>query len=64
MKHTASTIQHVIKSQFTNLVEEYIRECEHQDGVGFWDNFTDADEIAEDFRLYVNGKRELALSAA
>lgn len=32
----------------------YINECEHQDGSGYWSNFTTLAEVIEDFELYRN----------
>lgn len=66
MKHTIDALEHPIKQAFLDRVwghlddrlieqyqEEYVLEAEHQDGVGYWDNFTDATEVIEDFKLFV-----------
>jgi hypothetical protein len=34
------------------LVEEYISECEHQDGEAYWQQFESIAEMLEDFDLY------------
>lgn len=32
---------------------EYVNECEHQDGEGYWENFATVNEADEDFLLYM-----------
>ena len=41
-----------IKATGHPRAQEYISECEHQDGYGFWDNFNHFDEVIEDFDRY------------
>jgi hypothetical protein len=66
MKHTIDFHKHPIKQSFLDCVhghlddrlieqyqEEYVLEAEHQDGIGFWDNFADASEVIEDFKRFV-----------
>ena len=33
-------------------VQSYISEAEHQEGNGFWREFTTEDELTDDFELY------------
>jgi hypothetical protein len=33
-------------------VREYVDEAEHQDGEGYWNQFTDPDSLKDDVRLY------------
>lgn len=40
------------------LVEEYIKESEHQDGSGYWANFATLKDVAEDFLLYARSSQE------
>lgn len=36
--------------------EEYIREAEHQDGLGYWNQFTTQEELEADVKLYFSAK--------
>lgn len=71
MKHTIHTLEHPVKSAFMDkvyayvdhedidaLLVEYVLESEHQDGVGFWDNFTSVKEAVEDFKRFVEYANE------
>ena len=71
MTHTINSLQHDLKSAFIDRVygfvdddlvdkylEEYCCEAEHQDGVGFWDQFDNVKDIVEDFKMYVNFAEE------
>lgn len=42
----------------TEMIEKYIRECEHQDGILFWNNFNSAGEVAEDFIRYYSYEQQ------
>ena len=66
MKHTIDSLSHPLKESFLAQVygnlddrlidqykEEYVKEGEHQDGIGFWNHFEDAEGIIEDFKRYV-----------
>jgi hypothetical protein len=66
MKHTIYSLSHPIKETFLDrvygyvehqdideLVREYVMEGEHQDGVGYWDNFSNFKEVIEDFKRFV-----------
>jgi hypothetical protein len=35
------------------LVEEYIEEAEHQDGIEYWDQFAYGDDVWADFNVYL-----------
>lgn len=35
-------------------VAEYVNEAHHQDGVEYWDNFLDTEELFSDFDMYVD----------
>jgi len=48
-KYTTTTIKHQLKDLFRETVEAYIKAGEHQDGKGYWENFSSVTEIAEDF---------------
>lgn len=43
----------LVPPQYRTKLEEYIREGEHQDGEGYWDNFPTVIESIEDFLLYI-----------
>ena len=38
------------------IVEEYIGEAEHQDGIAYWFNFQAMEELDEDFTLYIDNR--------
>jgi hypothetical protein len=40
-------------SHLANNVEEYIAECEQQEGIAYWQQFETIAEMIEDFMLYV-----------
>lgn len=40
------------------LWSEYVNECQHQDGLSYWQNFENVTEIKEDFELYVQFEEE------
>jgi hypothetical protein len=40
------------------LVEEYIKEAEHQDGDAYWQNFTRFEDLYADFELYKENTNE------
>jgi hypothetical protein len=42
------------KHNLTTLVEEYVEESEHQDGVEYWDQFNTVEEVWEDVLVYKN----------
>lgn len=50
------------KQQLHSLIWEYISEAEHSDGYGYWDNFSNLQEIFEDMARYASGKESLAKS--
>lgn len=73
MKHHIHSLEHNLKTSFLDqvyayvdhadidqLVNEYVLEGEHQDGVGFWNNFANAYEIIEDFKRFVEFSDECA----
>ena len=61
------TLSHPLKSSFIDaaqsvvswrepledLLSEYITEAEHQDGVGYWDQFETVLDAVEDFKRFV-----------
>jgi hypothetical protein len=65
--HDMNTLEHSLKSAFIDaaqsvvswkepledLLAEYITEAEHQDGVGYWDQFASVMEAVEDFERFV-----------
>jgi alpha-amylase/alpha-mannosidase (GH57 family) len=51
-KHTTKTIKHPLKDLFLETLEAYIKAGEHQDGKGYWENFSSVTEIAEEFIQY------------
>jgi hypothetical protein len=44
---------HSASNELSALVEEYIGEAEHQDGEGYWSQFSSLEELFADFDLYV-----------
>ena len=66
--HDMHTLEHPLKTSFidaaqsvcTNsepvedLIAKYIVEGEHQDGVGFWDNFDSVLDAVQDFKYFVS----------
>jgi hypothetical protein len=65
MKHHIHSLEHNLKTSFLDqvyayvdhedidrLITEYVLEAEHQDGVGFWNNFADVMEVIEDFKSF------------
>jgi len=41
------------KEPLEDLLSEYICEAEHQDGIGYWDQFDCALDAVEDFKRFV-----------
>ena len=41
-----------LKDALQNLVSEYIREAEHQDGESYWNNFSSLQELLDDVKRY------------
>lgn len=41
-----------LKKKIKAIVDEYIREAEHQDGPGYWENFKTMEEIFQDMSRY------------
>jgi len=41
-----------------SLAEEYIAECEHQEGEEYWWDFDDAQDLLTDVRLYAESKED------
>jgi hypothetical protein len=73
MKHHIHSLEHSLKTSFLDqvyayvdhvdidqLISEYVLEGEHQDGVGFWNNFANVSEIVEDFKRFVEFSDECA----
>ena len=62
------TLEHPLKTSFIDaaqavvswqepvedLLAEYITEAEHQDGVGYWDQFECVQDAVEDFERFVS----------
>jgi hypothetical protein len=63
MSYNVNAIEHPIKKQFLDLIALYVQEGEHQDGDGFWDNFHNGEQVAEDFHLFIafEGEKQLKL---
>lgn len=38
------------------MLEQYIAEAEHQDGLGYWDQFASPDQVLDDFLSYWIGR--------
>lgn len=67
-RKTKTTLPHPPKSAFgkrmetrsafkllvVDAMQEYMDEAEHQDGYGYWDNFSTPEEAFQDFLLYLN----------
>lgn len=65
--HDMHTLEHPLKTSFIDaaqsvvswkepledLLAEYICEAEHQDGVGYWDQFESVLDAVEDFERFV-----------
>ncbi len=49
---TPAQLRAAIRRTGNARAEEYIRECEHQDGEEYWLNFGTPEEVIEDFVLY------------
>ena len=41
------------RSQYDAMIDGYVAECEHQEGIEYWMQFTKPNELLEDFDLYV-----------
>lgn len=65
-RHHMHSIEHPLKTNFLEqvyayvdhvdidaLILEYVLEGEHQDGRGYWNNFTNVLEVIEDFKRFV-----------
>lgn len=50
---TRSQKRQAFKRAVRSLVREVIAEGQHQDGIGYWDNFATPEEAVQDFVLYV-----------
>jgi hypothetical protein len=61
MNYNVNAIDHPIKRQFLDLIAIYVQEGEHQDSEGFWDNFHDGEQVAEDFHRFMEGEKQLKL---
>ena len=66
MKHLIHSLEHPIKTLFLEqvytyvdhmdidqLINEYVLEGEHQDGVGYWNNFKNVSDVINDFKHFV-----------
>ena len=65
--HDMFTLSHPLKTSFIDaaqsvvpysepledLLSEYIVEAEHQDGVGYWDQFESVQDAVDDFERFV-----------
>ena len=66
--HDMYTLEHSFKTSFIDaaqsvvswrepledLLSEYITEAEHQEGVGYWDQFDSISDAVEDFTRFVS----------
>lgn len=50
--HGIDTLKHPLKDKFIDMMTEYIKEGEHQDGESFWDNFSSVKDILDDMNVY------------
>lgn len=47
-----------IKMELLAAFEEYVKEAEHQDGFGYWDNFETLGEAMTDLGIYIQNREE------
>ena len=47
-----------LKKKLQAMFDEYIREAEHGDGPGFWENFQTMEEIFNDMALYARDAKK------
>lgn len=40
------------------VIQEYVLEAEHQDGYGYWDQFSTTPEVVDDFNLYMENRAD------
>lgn len=48
-----------LKARFSGqmaIVDEYVEEAEHQEGVEYWLDFESAEELEADFQLYLENR--------
>jgi hypothetical protein len=45
-----------MKRELKALIKEYIEECEHQDGSGYWKQFNKLSDLVEDIARYQKAK--------
>jgi len=48
-KHEWETLKHPVKDRMVQWFKKWIKENEHQDGEGFWEQFSEPQDAVEDF---------------